>query len=116
VLKFLADENLHGTHVQALRRRSPQLDLVRAQNTDQSGVDAPTVLAWAAEEGRTLLTHDVTTMTAFAYDRVRVNLRVPGVFEVDQRAPIARLVEDLLLLAERSLAGEWEGQVHYLPL
>ena len=27
-----------------------------------------------------------------------------------------RLVEDILLLAECSLEGEWEGQVRYLPL
>jgi hypothetical protein len=27
-----------------------------------------------------------------------------------------RLVEDILLLVECSLEGEWEGQVLYLPL
>ena len=28
-------------------------------------------LAWAAEEGRVLLAHDVSTMTAFASERVQ---------------------------------------------
>lgn len=35
-----------------------------------SGADDPTVLAWAAVEGRVLLTHDLATMTDFAYERV----------------------------------------------
>jgi len=30
--------------------------------------------------------------------------------------PIATAIEDLLLIAECSLPGEWEGQVRYLPL
>ena len=29
---------------------------------------------------------------------------------------VAVAIEDVLLLAECSVGGEWEGQVHYLPL
>src|SRR2546425_3354973 len=43
------------------------------------------VLHWAAERGRILLTHDVSTMTAFAYDRVRSGQRMPGIFETARR-------------------------------
>jgi predicted nuclease of predicted toxin-antitoxin system len=35
----------------------------------------PEVLAWAASEGRVVLTHDVRTMTRFAYDRGRLRVR-----------------------------------------
>lgn len=41
---------------------------------------------------------------------------MPGVFEVGRSVPIGRAIEDMLLLAEYSLDGEWEGQVRYLPL
>jgi hypothetical protein len=41
---------------------------------------------------------------------------MPGVFEVSRNVPIGRAIEDILLLAECSLDGEWEGQVRYLPL
>jgi len=34
----------------------------------------------------------------------------------DPAVPIATAIEDLLLIAELSLPGEWEGQVRYLPL
>lgn len=41
---------------------------------------------------------------------------MPGVFEVNRRIPLAVVIEDVLLLAELSLEGEWENQVCYLPL
>ena len=41
---------------------------------------------------------------------------MPGVFEVSRDVPIGIAIEDILLLAECSMDGEWEGQVRYLPL
>ena len=41
---------------------------------------------------------------------------VPGVFEADLFAPIGQVIEDILLLAEFSFEGEWEGQIGYIPL
>ena len=42
---------------------------VRIQDTDVAGAADPDVLGWAAQEGRILLTHDVTTITAYARAR-----------------------------------------------
>jgi hypothetical protein len=63
-----------------------------------------------------LLTHDVSTITRYAYERVRAGQSMPGVFEAGRDVPIGRAIEDILLLVEYSLDGEWEGQVRYLPL
>lgn len=63
-----------------------------------------------------LLTHDVTTMTRYAYDRVRAGRSMPGIFEVGRSVPVGIAIEEILLIAEYSLEGEWEGQVRYLPL
>jgi hypothetical protein len=41
---------------------------------------------------------------------------MPGVFEVATDLSIARAIDDLILIVECSLEGEWEGQVRYLPL
>jgi hypothetical protein len=41
---------------------------------------------------------------------------MPGVIEVADDLAIGQVIEDVLLLAEHSEAGEWEGQVVYLPL
>jgi hypothetical protein len=81
-----------------------------------TGADDRRVLEWAASEGRVLLTHDVSTITRFAYERMESGLPMPGVFELAYDIPIGVAVEEILLLAECSLEGEWEGQVRYLPL
>ena len=116
MLLLAADENFNGNIVRGLFRRQPALDLVRLQDVGLAGAEDPVVLAGAAEEGRGLLTHDVSTMTQYAYERVQAGQPMPGVFEVSRDLPIGRAIEDILLLAECSLDGEWEGQVRYLPL
>jgi predicted nuclease of predicted toxin-antitoxin system len=66
VIRLLADENLNNNIVRGVRLRQPDIDWVRVQDVGLSGADDPTVLAWAAEQQRILLTHDVATITAFA--------------------------------------------------
>ena len=116
MLSFAVDENFNMHIVSGVLRRLPTVDIVRIQDANLKGADDPAVLAWAAGEGRVLLTHDVNTLTAFAYERVAQELPMPGVFEVSLKVPISAAVEDILLLAECSVEGEWEGQVKYLPL
>lgn len=116
MLRLAADEDFNNDIVRGLRRRMPSIDLVRVQDAGLRSADDPTVLLWAAQSGRVLLTHDVTTMTAHAYDRIRLGLSMPGVFEVSRKMSIGAAIEEILLIAECSLEGEWEGQVRYLPL
>jgi hypothetical protein len=55
-------------------------------------------------------------MTAYATTRVSNALPMPGVFAVRQSLPVGKAIEEIQLLAECSLPGEWEGQIRYLPL
>jgi hypothetical protein len=114
--QFLADENFNNQIVRGVLRRSPDVDIVRVQDVNLSGADDPTVLAWAAQEDRIILTHDVATMITFAYERIQAGLSMPGLFEVSRRIPIGLAIEEVILIAECSLDGEWEGQVRFLPL
>jgi hypothetical protein len=82
MLKLLADENFDNTIVRGLFRRKPSIDIVRVQDVGFSGEDDPTILAWAAQERRILLTHDVTTITRYAYERVAKDQTMSGVIEV----------------------------------
>jgi hypothetical protein len=116
MLRLVADENLNNHIVRGLLLRRPHLDIVRVQDVGLSGADDATVLEWAAAEGRVLLTHDVSTVTKYAYGRVRSGKPMPGVVEASRELPIGRAIEDILLLVDCSLEGEWEGLVLYLPL
>ena len=115
MLRLAADENFNSDIVRGVLRQRPDLEIVRIQDVGLSGADDRTVLEWAAGQGRVLLTHDVTTLTRHAYDRARAGQPMPGVFEVSRRVPLGQAIEDLLLLAECSREGEWEGQIRYLP-
>jgi len=116
MLRFAADENFNNDIVRGLRRRTPNLDIVRVQEAGLSGAVDPDVLEWAAQEGRVLLTHDVSTMTRYAYEPVAEGQPMPGVFQVSRGVGLTLVIDDILLIAECSIAGEWEGQVRYLPL
>ncbi len=116
MLRLAADENFNNDILRGLIRRNADLDIVRIQDVGLSGQDDPTVLEWAAQEKRFLLTHDVSTITDYAYQRVREGKPMPGVFEVGRGVSIGKAIEDILLLAEYSLEDEWEGQIRYLPL
>ena len=116
MLRFAADENFNGDIVRGLLRRNPKLDIVRVQDVGLSGADDPSVLEWAADQRRIVVTHDISTLAKHALDRVFAGRPMPGVFEVRSVAPIGQAIDDLILLAECSLEGEWEGQVRFLPL
>jgi hypothetical protein len=116
MLRLAADENFNGDIVRGLLRRNPKLDIVRVQDEGFSGGDDPSVLGWAAEQGRIVITHDISTLAKHAFDRVAAGQPMPGVFEVKSVAPIGQVIDDLILLAECGFEGEWEGRCASLPL
>lgn len=116
VLPLLADEDFNHRVIKGLRHRQPALDLVRIQEVGLSGAADPVILAWAAEQGRILLTHDASTLLKHAYDRVRRGQPMPGVFVSSQYLSLSAAIESILLLAEGSFEGEHEGRVINLPL
>jgi len=69
MLRFAVDENFNNAILRGLLRRNPDIDIVRIQDVGLSGADDPTILEWSAQEGRILLTHDVATITRYAYQR-----------------------------------------------
>ena len=113
MLLLAADENFNGDIVRGLLRRQTTLNIVRLQDVKLSGAEDSVVLAWAAQEGRVLLTHDVSTITRYAYERIQAGQSMPGVFEVSRKLPVGSAIEEILLLTECSVEREWEGQVRY---
>ena len=116
MLRLAADENFNGDIVRGLLRRNPKLDIVRVQDVGLSGADDPSVLQWAADQGRIIVTHDISTLAKHAFDRIAAGQPMPGVFEVRSVASIGQTIDDLILFAECSHDGEWEGQLRFLPV
>jgi hypothetical protein len=116
VLPLVADENFNNNVYCGLRRRIPALDIVRVQDAGLSGANDQEILEWAAQQRRILLTHDVNTITRYAYQRVNAGMSMPGVFEVSRKISTGSAIEDIILLVECSNEGEWEGQILFLPI
>lgn len=114
-LTFAADENLDQRIVTALRRQLTGVDLIRVHDAGLRGEEDPVILEWAASEGRILLTHDVQTMPAFAYERLNAGLSFPGVLAIHQKSPIGAVVADLELIALTVEPQELVEQVWFLP-
>ncbi|WP_347179588.1 DUF5615 family PIN-like protein [Roseofilum halophilum] len=114
-MRLLTDENFNGAILRGLIRRLPELDIVRVQDVGLMNADDPDILEWAANEGRILLTHDVATITMYAYERVNQGLPMIGVVEVIATAPIGRIINDLELFILCSQPEDYENQVLFIP-
>jgi hypothetical protein len=75
----------------------------------------PDILEWAANEERILLTHDVATITMYAYQRVNQGLPMTGVIEVISNAPIGKILDDLELFISCSEPDEYQDRVIFIP-
>ena len=80
MLRLLSDENFNGDIIRGLFLRQPNLNLVRVQDVGLQELDDPTILAWAANNDRIIVTHDRATMPDFAYQRLQKNEIMTGLF------------------------------------
>lgn len=113
--KLLADEDFNNRIVRGIRRLSADIDIVRVQEVGLVGEEDIKILEWAASENRILLTHDLATMIAFAYDRISNEQQFPGMIAVSQTASIGRVIEDVAKIAANEDI-DLHGRVIFIPI
>jgi hypothetical protein len=75
------------------------------------------VLAWAASEGRVLITNDRNTMVDFAWERIGAGLPLPGLIVTTSDQSIGGAIDDIVLLITCMSESEMSNQgVAFLPL
>ena len=114
MLRLLTDENFNHKIVRGLRRRLPNLDCLVVQQAGLGGSADPLLLELAANEGRVMVSHDVTTMTDCAHERLSKGLEMPGLILVPNNLDFGRAVTDLEVLLGCSSENDLRDQVHYL--
>ncbi len=91
------------------------MDIVSVHDVGLAATPAPPFLEWAANNGRILITRDVSSMTDFAKARVAAEMRMRGMLVVLERASARDILESIENIAFYSLEGEWgENIVHRL--
>ena len=111
MLRLAGDADVHGDILRGLRRRRPDIDLVRIQDVLPEGTPDPEVLAKAAAENRVLITNDRNTMVGCAYQRVAAGEPVPGLIATTNEQAIGSAIDDILLIAEYMPEEEIRDQV-----
>lgn len=114
MIPLLTDENVRASIIRALLQQRPELDLVRVDEVGLRSTDDPLILAWAAERGRVLLTHDRRTMTRHAYERVRNQQEMPGVIVLDDRVSPGDLVPEILRAVEHESPEQLRNRVLFV--
>jgi hypothetical protein len=92
------------------------LDIFRVQDVGLAEEPDSVILDWAVRHGRIIITHDVSTMTAQADDRIRAGLQMAGVCVVPQSLARGRAIADLAVTVQCTFESDWENQVRYIPL
>ncbi|HVS39088.1 MAG TPA: DUF5615 family PIN-like protein [Gemmataceae bacterium] len=111
MFRLASDADVHGDVIRGLRRRLPDVDLVRVQDALAEATPDPEVLAWAAAENRVLITNDRNTMVGFAYQRVAAGEALPGLIVTTNEQSIGEAIDDILLIAECMPPEEIRSQV-----
>jgi hypothetical protein len=71
-------------------RREPALELVRARDVGMGERPDAEVLAYAADNGFIVVSHDVNTMPSAAYARMSSYQKMSGLLMVKQSDPVGR--------------------------
>jgi len=73
-------------------------------------------LCWLGpQEKRTIVTHDVNTMTKCANERIGESIPTPGIIIVAEDLEIGRAIDDIEIVVECSSADDIVNQIQYLP-
>ena len=115
MVRFLADASLHDAIVTGCLRREPAMDFLSAHEANLEGIRDPEVLEFATQQDRILVTSDFRTMPHHFGEFLEAQGRCAGVFLVKQRAPLADVIDALVLVWAASDADEWKNRIIEIP-
>jgi len=120
-LAFVLDEHLRGPLWQAILRHNLRgvhpLDVKRVGDM----VDLPlssddsTVLLWAENESRLLVTEDRHTMATHLQRHLDAGRHSPGIFIARSNTRMRPLLESLVLIAYAGEAADFADAITYIP-
>ncbi len=114
-IRYQADADLNADIVTGIRRREPLIDIQSADDAGLRRVADPLVLAYAAREGRILVSHDRKTMPQH-FAVFTTAAMSPGLFIISQTTDVRVAIEELILIWAASEAEEWINIVVTVPI
>ncbi len=112
--RFQADADLNEDIVKGVLRREPVIDFQTATVAGLRGLSDLEVLAFAAEEGRILVSHDRKTMP-HTFGKFIQSKASPGLFVISQKTDLLIAIESVLLAWIASDHEEWINRMVAIP-
>lgn len=114
-IRYQADADLNEDIVTGVLRREPGLDFQTSEEANLRGLDDYQVLKLAADQDRVLVTHDRKTMPRHYADFIKRETS-PGLLIVSQKASVAMVIEEPIMIWGASEAGEYTNRSCTIPL
>jgi hypothetical protein len=116
MLPLASDADVNGEIIRGLRRRLPEIDLIRVQDTLPIGIADEEILVWTAAEKRVLITNDRKTMVGLAFQRAATGVPLFALIATTNDQSIGSAIDDILLTSEYISEEEIKSQiVVFLP-
>jgi hypothetical protein len=110
-IRFFTDEDIYGSVTAKLREKG--FDSVSTPGADRLGETDESQLAWAAQEGRVILTFNVDDFARLHVDWLTQSRHHAGIVVSSQR-PIGDLLRRALALATSVSAEEMQDRIGHL--
>jgi hypothetical protein len=110
-IRFLADADFNQKIVRGVLKQAPEIDFKLAH--ELKGLPDVNVLAYAAREGRSLVTHDLRSMPMYFKEFIQTQ-NCPGVFLISQKISVKRAIDELILTWAASDAEEYVNSIRNL--
>ena len=114
--KFLVDHDLNEQIVVGVLRGAPAAEFRRVRELGFATRNDAFLLDYAAGQGLIIVSHDVNTKPAAAYERLGDGRAVAGLFMVQQTYPVGPIIDQLLLIWSAIEQEEWANHVVFLPM
>jgi Domain of unknown function (DUF5615) len=114
-IHYQADADLNEDIVNGVLRRVPEINFKTASEAKLAKLTDMEVLTIAGREKRLLVTHDRRTMPKHFAEFIKTNKSL-GVIVISQKADIASVIDDLILIWHISEAEEFINSIRALPL
>lgn len=112
-IHFQADEDLETQIIKGLRRRQSLIEFDTIPSAGLRGKPDLAILAFSAEQGRILVSHDLKTMPAHFATFLAGDQHSSGLILIPRTVSIAPAIDDLYLIWEVTTPEYWRDRLIY---
>ena len=117
-LNYLMDENVDPIYAIQIRHKNANL-IIRSVGdiaTPPKSTLDPEILLWCEEYNFILVTNNRKSMPIHHNDHLTQGGHIPGIFILNPNLSPGQNIDELILIAECAIEGEYQDQIIHLPL